>query len=29
MAVIGLANQTNALAVGFRVPIDDQFKTDS
>jgi AhpD family alkylhydroperoxidase len=26
LAVIGLANQTNALAVGFRVPVDEQFK---
>jgi AhpD family alkylhydroperoxidase len=26
MAVIGMANQTNALAIGFRVPIDEQFK---
>ena len=26
MAVIGLANQTNALASGFRVPIDEQFR---
>jgi AhpD family alkylhydroperoxidase len=26
MAVVGLANQTNALATGFRVPIDEQFK---
>jgi len=26
IAVIGLANQTNALASGFRVPIDEQFK---
>jgi AhpD family alkylhydroperoxidase len=26
MAVIGMANQTNALASGFRVPIDDQFR---
>jgi AhpD family alkylhydroperoxidase len=26
MAVIGLANQTNALASGFRVPVDEQFK---
>jgi len=29
LAVIGLANQTNALASGFRVPIDEQFKTPS
>lgn len=27
MAVVGLANQTNALAAGYRVPIDEQFKT--
>ncbi len=26
MAVVGLANNTNALAAGFQVPIDDQFK---
>ncbi len=26
MAVIGMANQTNALAGGFRVPIDEQFQ---
>lgn len=26
MAVIGMANQTNALASGFRVPIDEQFR---
>jgi AhpD family alkylhydroperoxidase len=26
MAVIGLANQTNALAAGFRVPVDEQFR---
>jgi AhpD family alkylhydroperoxidase len=26
MSVIGMANQTNALASGFRVPIDDQFR---
>lgn len=25
MAVVGMANQTNALAAGFRVPIDQQF----
>jgi len=29
MAVIGLANQTNALAAGFQVPVDEQFKTPS
>ena len=27
MAVVGLANQTNALAMGYRVEIDDQFKS--
>jgi AhpD family alkylhydroperoxidase len=26
MAVIGMANQTNALAAGFRVPLDEQFR---
>jgi AhpD family alkylhydroperoxidase len=26
MAVVGMANNTNALAAGFQVPIDDQFK---
>ena len=26
MSVIGMANQTNALAMGFRVPIDEQFR---
>ncbi len=26
MAVVGLANQTNALAAGYRVEIDQQFK---
>ena len=26
MAVVGMANQTNALAIGFRVPLDEQFK---
>jgi AhpD family alkylhydroperoxidase len=29
MAVIGMANQTNALAAGFQVPVDEQFKTPS
>ncbi|HEX3682657.1 MAG TPA: carboxymuconolactone decarboxylase family protein [Bryobacteraceae bacterium] len=29
MAVVGLANQTNALAMGYRVEIDQQFKGDS
>jgi AhpD family alkylhydroperoxidase len=27
MAVVGLANQTNALAMGYRVQVDEQFKT--
>jgi len=27
MAVVGLANETNALAGGYQVPIDEQFKT--
>ena len=26
MAVVGLANQTNALAAGYRVEVDEQFK---
>jgi AhpD family alkylhydroperoxidase len=26
MAVVGLANNTNALAAGYQVPIDEQFK---
>ncbi|HEX4169857.1 MAG TPA: carboxymuconolactone decarboxylase family protein [Bryobacteraceae bacterium] len=26
MAIIGLANQNNALVAGYRVPFDDQFK---
>jgi len=26
MAVVGLANQTNRLANGLRVPVDRQFK---
>ena len=29
MAVIGMANQTNALAAGFRVPVDELFNTPS
>jgi AhpD family alkylhydroperoxidase len=29
MAVVGLANHTNALAMGYRVEIDQQFKGDS
>lgn len=28
MAVVGMANETNALAAGYRVEIDEQFKTD-
>lgn len=27
MAAVGLANHTNALAMGYRVPVDEQFKT--
>lgn len=27
LAVVGLANETNRLADGYRVPVDDQFKT--
>jgi AhpD family alkylhydroperoxidase len=27
MSVVGMANQTNALAMGFRVPIDEQYKS--
>lgn len=26
LAVVGLANQTNALAAGYRVPVDEQFR---
>lgn len=26
MAVVGLANQTNALAMGYRVEVDEQFR---
>jgi AhpD family alkylhydroperoxidase len=26
LAVVGLANQTNALANGYQIPIDDQYK---
>jgi len=26
MAVVGLANQTNRLANGLRIPVDPQFK---
>lgn len=29
MAVVGLANHTNALAMGYRVEVDDRFKTGS
>lgn len=29
LAVVGLANQTNALANGYRVPVDSQFLPDS
>ncbi len=29
MAVVGMANQTNALAAGYQVEIDQQFKTSS
>jgi AhpD family alkylhydroperoxidase len=28
MAVVGMANQTNALAAGFQVPIDEQFRPE-
>lgn len=28
-AVVGLANMTNRLAVGYRIPVDEQFKTDT
>jgi len=27
MAVVGMANETNRLASGFQVEIDDRFKT--
>jgi AhpD family alkylhydroperoxidase len=27
MAIVGLANETNALASGYRVEVDEQFKT--
>ena len=27
LAVVGMANETNALAAGYRVPIDEQFQT--
>jgi alkylhydroperoxidase family enzyme len=26
LAVVGLANETNRLANGYRIPIDEQFK---
>lgn len=26
LAIIGLANETNRLAIGYRVPVDDKFK---
>jgi alkylhydroperoxidase family enzyme len=26
MAVVGMANETNALAAGYRVEVDDRFK---
>ncbi len=29
MAVVGMANETNALAAGYRVEIDEQFRTCS
>src|SRR5262245_19189960 len=29
MAVVGMANTTNRLANGYRVPIDDSFETDT
>jgi uncharacterized peroxidase-related enzyme len=29
MAVVGLANHTNALAMGYRVEVDEQFKAGS
>ncbi len=29
MAVVGMANETNALAAGYRVEIDEQFKADA
>ena len=28
MAVVGMANETNRLAAGYQVEIDEQFKTD-
>jgi AhpD family alkylhydroperoxidase len=28
LAVVGMANETNALANGFRVPVDDAFRLD-
>jgi AhpD family alkylhydroperoxidase len=29
MAVVGMANETNRLAAGYRVPIDEQFQYES
>jgi AhpD family alkylhydroperoxidase len=29
IAVVGLANQTNLLANGYQIPLDDQFKTQN
>ena len=29
MAVVGMANETNSLAAGYRVPIDEQFKLNA
>jgi hypothetical protein len=26
MAIVGMANQTNKLADGYRVPVDERFK---
>jgi hypothetical protein len=26
MAVVGMANETNALAAGYRVPVDEKLK---
>ena len=26
MAIVGMANQTNKLADGYRVPVDDRFQ---
>ena len=27
MAVVGMANQTNRLAAGYQIEVDEQFKT--